>query len=362
MTERASRMGWLGARLLGLTLLGVPGCGDAPAGAPDGPAAGPATPVAEVVARDADSLTVRHPGGETRVPRAAQRVLAIGDPDSLYFLGVKPLADAGLWDFEPDGYLERYRRGVGHVGGSYGARIPDAESALTFAPDLIVLQTFDRSAVARLQQVAPTVVMPSWDAGPRARALAAGRVLGVEERALRAIAWYDAKVAGVRALLAEHVGERPVAVFWLAVKQIRLHDAEVLYDELGLAKPRQLAPGHPWRVVLQLERLGELDAEVIFVIHSIGATERNLDLDRVAGLPMWQSVPAVRAGRVFAAGGTGHWISGNLLGRSIVMNELVEALVPPERVPAALAPLLVDRPDDAALARFAPVDPATVVP
>lgn len=330
------------------------------------PTTGPAAPtaeIAEVVARDADGVTVRHPGGETRIPRAAQRVLAIGDPDSLYFLGVKPLADAGMWDFEPGGYLEPYRTRVGHVGGSYGARIPDAESALGFAPDLILVQTFDQSSVQRLERVAPTVVMPSWKAGPRARTLAAGRVLGLEDRALRAIAWYDAKVAGVRALLAEHVGPRPVAIFWLAVKQIRLHDSDLLYETLGLTRPRQLGPDRSWRVVLELEQLGALDAWAIFVIHPMGAAEaRNLDLERVAGLPMWRRVPAVQGGRVYATGGTGHWISGNMLGRSIVMNELVRALVPAEQVPPALRPLLVDRPDDAALARFAPVDPASVTP
>lgn len=341
-------------RLVALMLLA--GC------APEGRPPPPGQRSVEIVARDADGVTVRHPGGETRVPAAPRRVLAIGDPDSLYFLGLRPLADAGAWDFEPDNYLEPYRAGVGRAAGSYGSRMPNAESALRHAPDLILLQAFDQSSVDRLQRVAPTVVMPPYESGPRALALAAGRVLGTEERALRAIAWYDAKFEKVRALLRRELGDRPVAIFWLAIKQIRLHRSELLYDELGLQPPRQLRETPAWRVVLELERLGELDAAAIFVIHPIGESERNLDLAQVARLPMWQRVPAVRDGRVYATGGTAHWISGNLLGRSIVMNELVRALVPPERVPADLAPLLVARPDDAALARFAPVDPAAVMP
>ncbi len=321
-----------------------------------------------VVERDATHLTVQHPGGITRVPRDPQRIAAIGDPDALYFLGLRPVADATAWDFDLERhYLAPYRVGVGQIGGAYGSRVPNAEATMAFAPDLILLNAFTRDAVDKLDRVAPTVVMPSYRLGPRAATLAAARALDREDRALRAIAWYDRKVERVGAAVRGALGGEPVAIFWIAVKQIRVWYSPLLYEELGLAVPRPIAEGGPLgagkraRTILELERLGELDAAAIFVVHYDDESDRNLDLGLVSRLPMWQRVPAARTGRVFTAD-TAHWISGGLLGRSVVMNELVAALVPAEQIDPALAALLVERPDDAALAAIAPADPATVFP
>lgn len=325
-----------------------------------------ASDTVSVVERDATHLTVRHPGGITRVPREPQRVAAIGDPDALYFLGLRPVADATAWDFDLERhYLAPYRVGVGQIGGAYGSRVPNAEATMAFAPDLILLNAFTRDAVDKLDRVAPTVVMPSYRLGPRAATLAAARALDREDRALRAIAWYDRKIERVGAAVRGALGGEPVAIFWLAVKQIRVWYSPLLYEDLGLAMPRPLAErgaaARRSRTILELERLGELDAAAIFVVHYDDESDRNLDLGLVSRLPMWQRVPAARTGRVFTAD-TAHWISGGLLGRSKVMNELVAALVPAEQIDPALAALLVERPDDAALAAIEPVDPATVFP
>jgi len=350
----AARRALLGT-CLALALIGA-GCGQQVATRPGG-ARGRATPgpgvgdaPVEVVRRDGQRVA-RHACGESIIPEHPRRVVAFALADPMFFLGLKPVAQAGLWDWRTeDNYLNPYLNGVGHVGGVYGGRMPDVESAWNFRPDLILLNTISVDTYQRMRRLAPTVVLDARtdvSSNDRQRTIDVGILCNVEQRARRAVAWYDRKVALARAALAQQIPGQRVGVMWFFVKQLRLYNCDVLYKDLALRPPRLLSldPRTFLGVtVLNLEQLGDCDIDHMFLIWA-DQPQRNLNLDNVRRLPLWDRIPAVRRNSVHHVAASS-WAGGGILADSIVVSQVIEALIPAEQRSAELRRHLKDRPTD----------------
>ena len=343
-----------------LSVLLLPGCEKAggprkPAG--QGQAAQPGmgdVPV-EIDLREGRRV-VRHTCGETIIPDKPERVVAFALADPMFFLGLKPVAQAGIWDWKMEGhYLNPYLDGVGHVGGVYGGRMPNVESAMSFKPDLILLDSPNAQTYLRMKCVAPTVVLDANTAvssNDRQRALDVGKLCGVESRARKAIAWYDRKLALAKAAIHEEIGDERVGIMWFFVKQLRTYNCDVLYKQLELQPPSLLnMDPHVFLgvTVLNLEQIGDYDADHMFVIWA-DQPDRNLNLSQAECLPLWDRIPAVRNGSVHHVS-VSNWAGGGILGSSKVITEVVEALVPASKRPPELERYLKDRPDDEDLAQ-----------
>ena len=313
------------------------------------------TPV-EIIRKDGKRL-VRHACGETIIPEQPRRVLAFALADPMFFLGLKPVAQAGIWDWATKGhYLNPYLEGVGHVGGVYGGRMPNVESALSFRPDLILLNTINAQTYQRMRCVAPTVVLDARTSAAskdRQRTLDVGKLCGVETRAHKAVLWYERKRELAKAALHREIGDERIGVMWFFVKQLRLYNCSVLYEDLQLQPPSllNLDPRTFLGVtVLNLERLGDYDADHMFVIWADNP-RRNFNLDNVKRFPLWNRIPAVRTGQIFHVS-VSNWAGAGILGHSKVMTEFVQALVPRERCSAELESYLKDRPSDEDLGKI----------
>ncbi len=76
-------------------------------------------------------------------------------------------------------------------------------------------------------------------------------------------------------------------------------------------------------VELSLELLGALTADVLFVWTAF-ETDPDAVLDELRATPLWATLPAVTAGRVYPVGT--HWIGDGLAAARLVLDDLTIAL------------------------------------
>jgi len=248
--------------------------------------------------------TVDHELGRTRIDAPPQRVLAVTDGAelaSLLALGVRPVA------YGPRGELAPWLRAAGAADlPSYGnPEEPNYEAIAAQRPDLIVGQLgfVTNETFEDFSAIAPTVATQSvaW----RVSLDQTARAVGAQRRARERRTAVEARL-GDAARALRPLADRTVA--WLAPRPDgeigeRLANSTIglLWTDLGLpalpAPPRQ-SPGEAVEDVRELsaERLGEVDADVIGLLNYVGEGEAAVRL--MEKNPLWERLPAVRAGRV----------------------------------------------------------------
>jgi len=251
------------------------------------------------VVKDAD-------GNEVEVPKEPERVVA-ADNLSLPFLlelGIVPVA-AGSPDIgSGEGRAfpkELYPLGAGEVK-AYGRDAPDYELLARLEPHLIVASKFvleGRVDSNRYSEIAPTVSFDAEDPVEQLRLVA--KIVGREERAEEIIARFERRL--------ENLPEPNVETVSL-IDSLTGDGNYFLYTE-GTPPTDIFAQAFGVDLVPQLEGqgverysrdyaqisaelLGEVDGEAIVVL---GRGERGVNA--LEGNPLWPTLPAVRAGRVF---------------------------------------------------------------
>jgi len=205
-TSGLGRRGFLAAFGGGLAVVALEGCTN---DANDSPAA--AEPVDQPSATESASafpVTVTHRFGETTVPAAPQRVLALGqtDCDPLIKLGVTPIA---IGSFLDDWYNPVF---PWNESGFPGGKVEEVrfydmefEKIAALRPDLITMVSggISKKDYQTLSKIAPTVGPPvgyqdsAVPYGPHT--LLIGQAVGKEAEAQAAVEELDAQFAQVRA-------------------------------------------------------------------------------------------------------------------------------------------------------------------
>ncbi|MCA9879172.1 MAG: ABC transporter substrate-binding protein [Thermomicrobiales bacterium] len=290
---------------------------------------GPAAVAIAVLAEEDGRSLIRHARGETWIPAAPQRIVAL-DPalvDAVLALDTTPVGIAAYGN-QPYAWLVEELAGVPIVG---DPAAPDLEAVASLTPDLILLSEDQVAFLSpqTLQVIAPIVVLTAPQADVARTLLDVGLLIGKEEQAAVRLALYDERLARAREQVAAAVGTQPVAVLSLYRGQPRLYGVTsppgALYRDLGLT-PAPLVPLAPvddqWWVPLSTERLPELGAEHLFLM----AAEEGL-LEELSNTGLWETVPAVRDGHVYQISNeqlSAWW--GNVLGREAAIAGAVVAL------------------------------------
>lgn len=272
---------------------------------------------------------VQHAMGASTVPRHPKRLCALGLLDALVAVGVRPFsAGASVHGFPT--YLRKQLHDVIPIYQSSDGWRANYESILANQPDMILSGGCDYQTYLQLSKIAPVVVLTNRGNFSQQQTLNVGMLLERRADAELAVARYDAKTAAARRELHKQLNGRRVAFFRMFGKRFAIHGRSrgglTLYDDLKLTPPTQLSRGERG-MILNLESLLDFDADYLFVAaEQTHGTRRNIE--ELFAHSVWQRVPAVKHHRVVQLQSFEQWIGSGLLGKSLIVDQVVHAIAP----------------------------------
>lgn len=260
---------------------------------------------------------VQHVAGVSRIPKRAERIVTLGFTDEVVGIGVTPVGAVYHTD---DGFPEYLRPSLKDtLPISMSGGHPDLEALAALKPDLILAGWYSTPLWETLEAIAPTVLLqpPHWEWRQRVRDL--GFACGRGEDAEAAIADCDQRLADARARIQSAVPGQSAAVLRIWQREFRLYtyafSGPLIYGDLQFPRPR-LVSDRGWDkqlIRLSLEGLSLLDADIIFLMVDEDRPIGVQVADRVQHHPLWNALPAVKAGRVYRV--PNHVMRGGLVSR-----------------------------------------------
>lgn len=181
---------------------------------------------------------------------------------------------------------------------------PNLERLAALAPDLILASDQQVDLVPRLEQIAPVMLVRSFDSAQdnaavsRETVRSIARILGREVLAEERLSRLDAQIAAAGARVRKHFDKNVPPILpirFLTTETLRLHGANSMakaaIDAMGL---EHAAPGEPTSWGFVQKRVEELAAfEEAIVLHIAPFPE----LEELQATRMWQFMPFVRENR-----------------------------------------------------------------
>lgn len=312
----------------GITLVGLGLARTAPAFAQDTPTASPEAGGTRVVSTAM---------GDVEIPANPQRVVVLDGPvlDACFALGITPVGGTtGVAGAPWPEYLGPGTEGIANVG---DIAEPNLEQIAALEPDLIVSLQFRHEAIyPQLSGIAPTVLSPHDSEGWRDGFLVYADALNRNEQAPAIVEAFETRVADVTAGLGDTIDSTIVSVVRVLTGELRSYQASsfsgTVLAAIGLPRPESQQGTEDTWLPLATEVLNEVDAAVIFVTLWSGSTEEDL-----AGLltnPLWQSLSAVQAGRVYLVPDE-YWMTAiGYLAAGLILDDIERYLVVGEEPPA----------------------------
>lgn len=268
-------------------------------------------------------------GNEVTIPANPQRILASYLEDHLVTLGIKPVAQWSVPNGIQD-YLQDSLKDIPTI--AYDLPF---EAVTSFTPDLIIMaynSNVEGEKYAQYSKIAPTYTLgDDINADWRKSLLKIGELLGKDKEAQSAIDTYEAKAKDAKEKLQVAAKDESAAAIWLVGKTFfivsdKLSSGSVLYNDLGLKVPDVVkeisATGTGNWNAIPLEKLAELDADHIFLVNSDQATGSEALKD-----PIWQSIAAVKNGKVYEYPSTGSWLYSGAIANTKMIDDILGSMV-----------------------------------
>lgn len=277
---------------------------DASAPASSQTAASPSPSPSVSTSGDAEATTrvyADFKGRQVEVPTNPQRIVYVGsNPGDLLAIGVKPLG-ATLSVIASQVAYPELLDGIEDVGYPY-----NAEKVLALKPDLILFDDWEEEGLPQLERIAPTVIIGlAGPTPPRERVAAIADLLDKKNEADEWFKAYDAKVEQTKTRLGERDIESAVSLLLLGPDMYIMGNQGLnatLFGELGL-KPadgvRKLIDKDERFIDVSNEVLPDYMGSDVFLLtddtKETGDTQAAL-----LNSALWKTIPAVKAGRVYA--------------------------------------------------------------
>ncbi|MDO5641211.1 MAG: iron-siderophore ABC transporter substrate-binding protein [Paracoccus sp. (in: a-proteobacteria)] len=269
---------------------------------------------------------VTHAMGVTDVPENPQRVIILTNEgtEALLSMGVTPVGAATSFGGKPWWpHLADRLEGVEPLGTESAINL---ELVAALEPDLIIGTKMRHEEIyPQLSAIAPTVISDrlrgDWKVNQRLYADA----LGLPEKAEEVIAAYDARVADLSAKLGDHLAEEVSMIRFLA-GQIRIYQLDtfsgVVLKDLGFHRPA-IQNVDDFAIRTGKESIPDMDGDRIFYFtFDNGNGEADAVEAEALADPLWQSLSAVRAGRVHKVD-DGIWnTSGGVIAAHLMMDDI----------------------------------------
>ncbi|PQP90155.1 ABC transporter substrate-binding protein, partial [Paenibacillus sp. AR247] len=118
---------------------------------------------------------------------------------------------------------------------------------------------------------------------------------------------------------------------WVTGKDIyvssdHLSSGSVLYDDLGLAKPKLVEELSKTGTVswnqVSLEKFAQMDADYLFIVNSRGVSKDELLKD-----PVWANIPAVKEGHVYEFDDHSSWLYSGTIANTQIIDDVLSNVV-----------------------------------
>jgi iron complex transport system substrate-binding protein len=276
------------------------------------------------------TVTVTDVRGEVEIPEKPEKIVDLsGNSDILSILGYKVIgtANSDAYDYTKfPSYLENTLKGATILGYSMQDTM-DVEAIMNLNPDLIVISTVQEKMYDQLSEIAPTVMIQLEALNWKEDVKSLAKVFNKEEVANTWLENYDKKAKENGEKIKEAYGKETSYLSFLASGgQFFVFDGagfgSVLYEDMGLTKPEGMPEQSDISLpVVTYEGLASIKADYIFVM----ATDE--DLKALEENSIWNSLPAVKEGKVVKIGASPYFIQGySSIGREILLDEIVEML------------------------------------
>ena len=244
-----------------------------------------------------ETRKVEHAMGVAEVPADPKRVVVLdtGELDDTLALGVKPVGAVRI-DVATGFliYLEGQTEGIKEVG---TISEPNLEKLAALEPDLILSSTVRHEEIyEQLNTIAPTVLAPDLGDTWKENFLLYADALNKADKAEQMLAEFETKAAE----LGKKIGtDTSLSIVRFLPGEIRLYSDQsfsgVILTDMGLTVP-QPAVGKETFLELSPEQVATAEADYVYV--STYGSEGDTDRAKVTGGPLWETIPAVKAGKV----------------------------------------------------------------
>lgn len=269
---------------------------------------------------------VTHAMGATEVPDAPKRVVILTNEgtEALLSMGVTPVGAATSFNGDPWWpHIAAKMEGVEPLGTESAINL---ELLTALEPDLILGTKMRHEEIyPQLSAIAPTVLSErlrgDWKVNQRLYAEA----LGTEAKAEEVIAAYDAKVADLREKLGDKTAEEVSIIRFLA-SQIRIYQLDtfsgVILKDLGFHRPA-IQNVDDFAIRTGKESIPDMDGDRIFYFtFDQGNGEANASEAEALADPLWQSLSAVKEGRVHKVD-DGIWnTAGGVIAADLMLDDI----------------------------------------
>jgi iron complex transport system substrate-binding protein len=244
-----------------------------------------------------ETRKVEHAMGVAEVPVEPKRVVVLdtGELDDALALGVKPVGAVRI-DVATGflSYLEDQTEGIEEVG---TISEPNLEKIAALDPDLILSSTVRHEAIYdQLEAIAPTVLAPDLGDTWKDNFLLYADALNKTDEAKVMLADFERDAAELGKTLGTG---KTLSIVRFLPDQIRLYSDKsftgVVLADMGLSVPEP-AVGEDTYLEISPEQVTTAQADYLYV--STYGPETDTDKAEVLGGPLWQRLPAVKAGEV----------------------------------------------------------------
>lgn len=254
---------------------------------------------APLLARD-----VTHAMGTTEVPDDPQRVIVLTNEgtEALLALGVTPIGAVNSWNGDP--WWDHIAEAMADAEPLGTESAVNLELIAALEPDLILGNKQRHEEIhPQLSAIAPTVLSERLRGDWKVNFRLYAEALGLTDRAEEVIAEYDARVDDLGAALGDAL-EEEVSVIRFLPGQIRIYQLDsfsgVVLKDLGFRRPA-IQNVDDFAIRTGKESIPDMDGDRIFYFtYETGNGEGDALRDEVLADPLWQSLSAVRDGRVHA--------------------------------------------------------------
>ena len=277
-----------------------------------------------------NTVVVTDVRGEVEIPAEPQRIVDLsGNSDILSILGYKVVgtANSDAYDYTKfPAYLEDTLSGAEILGYSMQDTM-DVEAVMNLNPDLIVISTVQEKMYDQLSEIAPTVMIQLEALDWKDDVEAFAKVFNKEDVAEKWLNAYEEKAEKAGDKIKAEYGEETTYLSFLASGgQFFIFDGagfgSVLYDDMDLKKPEGMPEQSDISLpVVTYEGLASIKADYIFLI----ATPE--DLAQLEGNAIWNSLPAVKEGKVVVLDASPYFNQGySSIGRDLLVDEIGDML------------------------------------